>query len=187
MQSLFIVSLPRTYSTQVFQQASRGLGLRQPLWVLDGEILNVDRYAHYQGVRFDESAKFTLPEREPELTAALHDFLDETVKAEGFVYKDVIQPLVMARWDGLSRCRVLVIRRKVADIAYAMLRQGWYYPQHASPAPKALPRVLTTLRNVIPFRYQSWLYGMFRRRFEAGVIEGLVRADCALARLGGVV
>lgn len=186
MQSLFVLGLPRTFSTQVYQLASNSLQLRQPSWVMDGEILNVDRYRHYHGLRFDESAKFTTPQREPELVAQLHDFLDQLAVAEGFIYKVVTQPFVMAEWRGLKRFRVLKLRREVADVAYAMLSRGWFAPQNAARQLSRMPRVLALTRKLTPFDYSGKLHALFRSHFADSVVEGLVRAERALEVIPGV-
>lgn len=187
MQSLFVVSLPRSLSTFVYRTARRALHLQAPSWVGDGEILNVDRYWHYCGTRFDESAKFTTRARDPNLFERLLDFLDQVANAEGFAYKDVIQPFVLASWRGIETFRVLKIQRELTDIAYSMLQRGWFYPQFASThgAP-AMTDVLAVLRRVAPFRVYRLLHRAFRRRFESAVLEGLVRAERALEAIPGV-
>ena len=43
MRSLFVVSLPRSLSSLLYVAASRALGLAEPGWTTDGEILNRDR------------------------------------------------------------------------------------------------------------------------------------------------
>jgi hypothetical protein len=187
MQSLFIVSLPRTFSTQVYQIASRVLSLQQPSWVMDGEILNVDRYWHYHGIRFDESAKFTAPERDPKLVSQLHEFLDQVTVTEGYIYKDVVQPFVIAQWYGLQQFKVLKIERDVTEIAYSMLQRGWFYPQNAASQIAPLPRFLQFARRVTPFKYSDRLHRLFRHQFEVGVVQGLVRAEQVSAALPGIV
>lgn len=187
MQSLFIVSLPRAFSTKTYHLARRALSLAQPSWVLDGEILNVDRYCHYVGIRFDESAKFTLPKRDPRLVSQLHDFLNQVTVAEGYIYKDVTQPFVLAQWEGLKNFRVLKIQRSVEEVAAAMLANGWFYPQYAASHVIPLPRLLQWARRVTPFQYSAKLHRLFRARFENGVIEGLVRAERVLDSIEGHV
>ena len=98
MQSLFIVSLPRSMSSFIFQVAQHSLGFKQPIWTSDGEILNNDRFATYKGEGYDESVKFTHPERDPDTFAKLTAFLNEATVAQNFIYKDVIQPFVLANW-----------------------------------------------------------------------------------------
>jgi hypothetical protein len=186
MQSLFIVSLPRTFSTQVFHVARRALSLQQPLWVMDGEILNVDRYWHYQGARFDESAKYTTAAQNPPLFAQLHDFLDQITVPENFIYKDVTQPFVLAAWRGLQNFRVLKIQRAVTDVAYAMLSRGWFYPNFAAAQPRRVPRLLALARRVTPYGYGQFVHAPYRGYFTATVVEGLLRAEAVLQTIPGV-
>ena len=46
--SLFVVSLPRSLSTVTYHAARRALGLAEPTWTTDGEILNLRRFAHLE-------------------------------------------------------------------------------------------------------------------------------------------
>jgi hypothetical protein len=187
MQSLFVVSLPRSLSTFVYQTAHQALHLQAPSWVEDGEILNVDRYRHYHGLRFDESAKFTTRARDSELFEQLLEFLDHVAITEGFVYKDVIQPFVLASWPGMETFRVLKIQRELTDIAYSMLRRGWFYPRFATThAIPMVPGVLAVLRRITPFPHIGLLHRAFRRNFESAVLEGLARAERALETIPGV-
>lgn len=182
MRSLFVLSLPRSLSTLIYGVARPALGLRAPEWVLDGEVLNVDRYSHYGGPQFDEGAKFTLPEREPELTRRMHAFLDEVTHEEGFAYKDVIQPFVVASWPGLARFRVLRIRRDVAEVADSMLRQHWLYPVTVG-GDRTLRLAFAGLRRLRgPQRALAArvLRRFHRRRLEEAMLEGLLRAEAAL-------
>jgi len=160
LKSLFVVSLPRSLSSLVYRVAARALGLAEPIWTMDGEILNVDRLAHYRGPRFDEGAKFTTRERDPVLFQKLTDFLGEVVVPRGYAYKDVVHPFVVAEWAGLQRFGVLAIQRDVCDVAYAMLERRWFYPKEAAR------------RGTDP---------------ELAVIEGLLRAEAALATAPGAV
>ena len=41
--SLFVVSLPRSLSSFLYVAAARAIGLAEPAWTSDGEILNRDR------------------------------------------------------------------------------------------------------------------------------------------------
>lgn len=157
MRSLFVLSLPRSLSSLVFRVGRDTLGLREPTWTTEGEILNLDRMAHYRGARFDECAKFTTGRNDPKLFRQTTDFLSQVVQPEGFVYKDVIQPFVVSAWPGLGELRVVKIRRDVAEVACSMLRQGWYYPQAASGADD----------------------------LETALIEGLLRAEQAIDRAPG--
>jgi hypothetical protein len=107
------------------------LGLREPSWTGAGEVLNVDQYAAYRGSRHDECAKFTRRDRDPALFGQLTEFLETAVRPRGFAYKDVIQPFVVTEWSGLRQLRVLHVHRDPAEVACAMLRQGWFYPASA--------------------------------------------------------
>jgi hypothetical protein len=53
------------------------VGLAEPIWTMDGEILNIDRMAHYRGPRIDEGVKLTSRERDPVMFQKLTDFLGE--------------------------------------------------------------------------------------------------------------
>jgi hypothetical protein len=140
--------------------ARDALGLREPRWTTDGEILNVDRLAHFTGPREGFSARWTTPESDTDLVRRLKDFLDEVVQPRGFVYKDVIQPFVVSDWLPRTSLRVLRVVRPVADVAYAMTIRGWDYPAAvASPD----------------------------RLAEAALVEGLLRARGALATVPAVI
>ena len=43
MHSLFIVSLPRSLSSQTYELCTKAIGLKEPRWTTHGEILNADR------------------------------------------------------------------------------------------------------------------------------------------------
>jgi hypothetical protein len=159
-KSLFILSLPRSLSSLAYQVAMRAVELSEPIWTMDGEILNIDRMAHYRGPRIDEGVKFTTREHDPEMFQKLTDFLGEIVVARGFAYKDVVHPFVVSEWWGLKDFNVLKIRRDVSDVACSMFEQGWYYPRDAS---------------------------QFYGDVEMAAIEGLLRAEAALASVPGEV
>jgi hypothetical protein len=64
MRSLFILSLPRSLSTDTFRGARDALGLKAPHWVTNGEILNHDLYALSTWPKLSESSrKFLIRER----------------------------------------------------------------------------------------------------------------------------
>jgi hypothetical protein len=163
MTSLFLLALPRSLSSLCYQTARKALGLAEPTWTSDGEILNIDRMAAGRG--FAEGAKFTTPDNHPALFRQLVDFLEQIVVADGFAYKDVVQPFVVAAWPGLGNFRVLKIRREVADVAYAMLEKGWFFPGVAACA--------------------DYRDAMTWGDYEAAVIEGLLRAEETLRRVPG--
>jgi hypothetical protein len=131
-ESLFVVSLPRSLSSATYHLARIGLGCAEPAWATDGEILNLDRFALFPGPANDTGLKFTSRSPEPQRFAAITEFLRQVVMPEGFAYKDVVQPFVVAAWLPTSGCRALRIRRDVASIAYSMLSRGWHYPARVS-------------------------------------------------------
>jgi hypothetical protein len=117
MKSLFVLALPRSLSTLIYHTARQALGLQEPSWTMDGEILNIDRMAHYRGLRFDEGVKFTTPEADPDLFRKLTDFLSQVTVSKGFAYKDVVHPFVVSAWPGLRNFCVLRIQPTLADVA----------------------------------------------------------------------
>jgi hypothetical protein len=134
------------------------IGLTAPSWTSDGEILNVDRFVLYPGLRNDTGIKFLLREKNPALFQSVIDFLDQVSVPAGFAYKDVVQPFVISEWAGLSRFRVLRIKRNLNDVVFSMLAQGWHYPKSACSGEGDL---------------------------EELVVEGIIRADIALDSVSG--
>jgi hypothetical protein len=138
LRSLFLVSLPRSLSSLLYQRIRPALGLAEPVWTSDGEILNLHRFAHLPPGCDLEGLRFTPPgpsedDRFDRLTA----FLDQATVREGFFYKDVVQPFVVARWLPASGLAALRIERPLADVALSMLDRGWHYPQAAATAAEA--------------------------------------------------
>ncbi|MEM9554032.1 MAG: hypothetical protein AAGC60_07220 [Acidobacteriota bacterium] len=131
MQSLVILSLPRSMSSLTFHIARRALGLREPEWTSDGEILNNDRHILFRGDAHDGGLKYVHRRQSPWVCDQLAAFLDQVVQPTGFAYKDVVNPFVWADWPHLDALAVLVIRRPVADVAYSVVRKDWRYPGHA--------------------------------------------------------
>lgn len=133
MQSLFIISLPRSLSSMTYAAIQRALGLKAPSWTSDGEILNLDRYIQLTEPVQDLGAKFTLKERDPKRFNALLELLDQVAAPVGFAYKDVVEPFVVAEWlRSHAQYRVLRIKRRLADVAYSMLAKRWLYPVRAA-------------------------------------------------------
>lgn len=159
MRSLFLVSLPRSLSSLVYQVLLRHLELAEPTWTSDGEILNLHRFVHLPVGSQEEGVRFTTSTR-PARFARLTAFLDQVVHREGFLYKDVVQPFVAAAWLPASGVNVLRLERPLADVAWSMLQRGWHYPAEASDQ---------------------------RRGPEWRCIQGLARAAEALASLPGPV
>ena len=132
LSSLFVVSLPRSLSSVVYHASRLALGLEEPVWTSDGEILNNDRFALYGGPTHDAGVKYVQPAAAPELFQQVLAFLNQVAYPEGFAYKDVVQPFVASAWLPTSGLRVLRIRRRLADVAFSMLRKQWLYPAAAS-------------------------------------------------------
>jgi hypothetical protein len=141
-ESLFLISMPRSLSTLTYHVILRATGLREPLWTSAGEILNVDRFALSPERMSNESRKFLDEELDPTLFAAATEFLNQLVLPVGYAYKDVVQPFVVAEWLKTSRFHAIRIKRSVADIAFSMLNQHWYYPRRLFPEIKKLELAL---------------------------------------------
>jgi hypothetical protein len=131
--SLFILSLPRSLSTLVYNVSSSAVGLKTPSWTSDGEILNVDRFAFLPKAQSDLGTKFLLEQRDVKKFRAISDFLTQCVSTKNFAYKDVIHPFLVAKWLKKRNFKVLKIRRDIAEVADAMLKQGWLYPANIFP------------------------------------------------------
>jgi len=152
-QSLFLVSLPRSLSTLVYHFVRNAIGLHEPSWTSDGELLNLDRFALFRGPADDCNRKFISPNLEPKLFCAATELLDQLVNPFGHLYKDVVQPFVVAEWAKRRKVRLIRIKRNVADVAYAMLDCGWVYPSRIFPNTKNL---------------------------DLAMVQGLLQADAAL-------
>lgn len=164
MRSLFVVSLPRSLSSLLYQTLRRTLGLAEPVWTSDGEVLNLHRFAHLPEGSEVEGLRFTDPARDPERFDRLVAFLDQSIARQGFLYKDVVQPFVIARWLPGSGVAALRIERPLADVAFAMSERGWLYPRAAAGG--------NADENGNP---------------ERELVSGLVRAQRALAEIPGPV
>ena len=156
--SLFVLSLPRSLSSLLYVAAVRAIGLAEPTWTSDGEILNRDRVPRRLQSLAPADERFTLLGSAPDVFARLTRYLDRAALREGFAYKDVVQPFVIGGWEGLDDFKVLKVRRDVAEVAYAMLKRQWLYPAEAASVYDAHPWAL---------------------------VEGLVRADAVLDALPG--
>lgn len=158
LRSLFVVSLPRSLSSLLYEAAVASLGLAQPGWTTDGEILNRDRVPRRLQDLAPADERFTLLGSAPEAFADMTQYLDQTALRDGFAYKDVVQPFVVGGWDGLGEFKVLKVRRDLAEVAYAMLKRQWWYPSRAASI----------------FDTRPW-----------SLVEGLVRAEAVLDALPG--
>jgi hypothetical protein len=158
MRSLFVVSLPRSLSSLLYVAAARAVGLAEPAWTTDGEILNRDRVPKRLRCLAPGDERFTLLGSRPDVFADMTSYLDRAARRRGFAYKDVVQPFVIGGWEGLGDFEVLKVRRDPAEVAYAMLKRQWLYPARAASLFEANPWAL---------------------------VEGLVRADAVLDALPG--
>jgi hypothetical protein len=158
LRSLFVVSLPRSLSSLLYVAAVRAVGLAEPHWTSDGEILNRDRVPRRLQSLAPAEERFTLPGSVPDAFGEMVGYLDRTALRRGFAYKDVVQPFVVAGWNGLGAFQVLKVRREVPEVAYTMLKRQWLYPARAASVFEAHPWTL---------------------------VEGLVRAEAVLDALPG--
>jgi hypothetical protein len=156
--SLFVVALPRSLSSVLYAAAAHAVGLTQPGWTSDGEILNRDRVSRRRQSPAPTGERFTLLGPVPGVFASMSSYLDQVALRQGCAYKDVVQPFVIGGWEGLCNFKVLKVRRNVAEVAYAMLKRQWLYPARAA--------------NV--FDTHPW-----------ALVEGLLRADAVLDALPG--
>jgi hypothetical protein len=156
--SLFVVSLPRSLSSLLYVAAASAIGLAQPDWTSDGEILNRDRVPRRLQRLAPDDERFTLLGSAPDVFAGMTSYLDGAALRQGFAYKDVVQPFVIGGWEGLGDFKVLKVRRNVAEVAYTMLKREWLYPAQAASIFDAHPWAL---------------------------VEGLVRAEAVLDALPG--
>jgi len=158
LRSLFVVSLPRSLSSLLYVAAARAIGLAEPAWTSDGEILNRDRVPRRLHCLAPADERFTLLGSAPDAFAGMTSYLDRSAIRLGYAYKDVVQPFVVGGWEGLGDFRVLKVRRNVAEVAYTMLKRQWLYPARAASVFDAHPWAL---------------------------VEGLVRAETVLDALPG--
>jgi hypothetical protein len=157
-RSLFVVSLPRSLSSLLYVAAARAIGLAEPDWTSDGEILNRERVSRRLQSLAPRDERFTLLGSAPDTFASMTSYLDGAALRQGFAYKDVVQPFVIGGWEGLGDFKVLKVRRNVAEVAYTMLKRQWLYPAHAASV----------------FDGHPW-----------ALVEGLVRAEAVLDALPG--
>jgi hypothetical protein len=156
--SLFVVSLPRSLSSLLYVAAARAVGLAEPAWTSDGEILNRERVPRRLQRLAPADERFTLLGSAPGAFESMTSYLDGAAMRQGFAYKDVVQPFVIGGWEGLGDFKVLKVRRDVAEVAYTMLKRKWLYPARAASV----------------FDDHPW-----------ALVEGLVRAEVVLDALPG--
>jgi hypothetical protein len=158
LRSLFVVSLPRSLSSLLYVAATHAIGLAEPAWTSDGEILNRDRVPRRLHSLAPADERFTLLGSAPDVFTNMTRYLDRAALRQGFAYKDVVQPFVIGGWEGLGDFKVLKVRRNVAEVAYTMLKRRWLYPARAASV----------------FDEYPWT-----------LVEGLVRAEAVLDALPG--
>ena len=158
LRSLFVVSLPRSLSSLLYVAAARALGLAEPAWTSDGEILNRARVPRRLQTLAPAGERFTLLGSAPGVFESMTTYLDAAALRQGYAYKDVVQPFVIGGWEGLGDFSVLKVRRNVAEVAYTMLKRRWHYPARAASV----------------FEEYPW-----------ALVEGLVRAEAVLDALPG--
>jgi hypothetical protein len=158
LSSLFVVSLPRSLSSLLYVAAAHAIGLSEPAWTSDGEILNRERVPRRKQSLAPADERFTLLNAAPDVFGNMTSYLDQAALRHGFAYKDVVQPFVIGGWEGLGDFKVLKVRRNLAEVAYTMLKREWLYPAHAASIFDAHPWAL---------------------------VEGLVRAEAVLEALPG--
>jgi hypothetical protein len=162
LPSLFVVSLPRSFSSYSYLLARSALLMRQPSFTTFGEILNFNRFdkSNPPSSEGTPPSFFIRPDKEPAVFHQGTVFLDRIVRERGFAYKDVVQPFVITAWlHARKDFRILRIRRNLADVAIAMLELKWWYPVGAADC---------------------------NTDVESALVEGLVLAENALATLPAV-
>ena len=148
MKSLFLVSLPRSLSSLLYQRLRDTLGFAEPPWTSDGEILNLHRFALSPDEGAIEGVRFLRRPADPARFDRMLSFLDHVTVRRGFLYKDVVNPFVMAHWLPRSGMEAIRLERPLADVAFSMLERGWLYPQAAAePCADPERRLLSGLVN----------------------------------------
>ena len=158
LDSLFVVALPRSLSSIIYQAARRCLTLQEPRWTSDGEFLNADRFVLIPGSP-DVGQKYVTKGVDGALFPRISEFADQIVVPRGFAYKDVVQPFLIQQWLKSNPFPVLKVKRSVADVALSMLAHHWHYPARLFPQAETI---------------------------EMGVVQGLLRAQNALDSIAGI-
>ena len=157
LDSLFVVALPRSLSSIIYQAARHSLALQEPRWTSDGEFLNADRFVLIPGSA-DVGQKYITKASDGALFTKFAEFADQVVVPRGFAYKDVVQPFLIREWFKSNPFPVLKVKRNVADVAFSMLEHRWYYPARLFPQTDSI---------------------------EMGVVQGLLRAQDSLDSIPG--
>src|SRR5262249_36050616 len=140
--SLFVVSLPRSLSSLLYVAAARAVGLAEPAWTSDGEILNRDRVPRRLECLAPADERVTLLGSEPEALASMTGYLHRSLVAQGVASKHVVQAFGLGAWEGFGGFKVLKVRRDVGEVAYTMLERKWLYPARRGGGFEASPWAL---------------------------------------------
>ncbi len=122
--SLFVVSLPRSLSTLLYHAIRQSLALREPQWTTDGEILNVRRFAFLAEEGAVEGVRYVQRDHDGPRFAKLLAFLDQVTQAQGFAYKDVIQPFVVGEWLARQSAPPVGVNRPAAAASSSAAAEG---------------------------------------------------------------
>jgi hypothetical protein len=147
LRSLFVVALPTSLSSVVYKAARDCLGLQNPSWTSDGELLNADRFVLISEPSDALGRKFIVEKRERTLFRKVTEFLDQVVATHGFAYKDVVQPFIVGNWIKKNLPPTLKVKRSIADVAYSMLEKKWHYPKRLCA--KAEPVELAVIQGLL--------------------------------------
>ena len=158
LDSLFVVALPRSLSSIIYQAARHCLSLQEPRWTSDGEFLNADRFVLIPGSP-DVGQKYITRGSDGSLFTKISEFADQIVVPRGFAYKDVVQPFLIRQWLKRNPFPVLKVKRNLADVAFSMLAHHWHHPARLFPQAETI---------------------------EMGVVQGLLRAQDALDSIAGI-
>ena len=168
--SLFVVSLPCSLSSPLYHAIRLSLGLREPEWTRDGDILDVRRSALVADDETVEGVQYVERFRDGRRFASLRCFLNQVARAKSYAYKDAVQPFLVAEWLATSGMQALYLDRPVADVAHALLERGWHFPARAGGlGPGASTHGVTG--------------GAAEPGLERALLRGLLRARQALAAL----
>ncbi|HYC01526.1 MAG TPA: hypothetical protein VEC57_20510 [Candidatus Limnocylindrales bacterium] len=185
-------------SSLIYSISREALGLREPRWTNEGEILNLDRHVLMGWPQLHGSRKFSMRAQHRCDREQIFAFLDDAAHREGFAYKDVVQPFALAAWPGLARFRVLKVTRDVAEVAASMLERGWHYPAvAATTSPAGLPQAAVARARRAAVTHSLWRIAARRvvrtpvhDRWTAQLlldelITGLLLAERALSSVAG--
>ena len=167
--------------------------MNKPPWARNGEILNWDLHQlSTWPFIFRNAKKFLTKEINPESFQAALEFLEQATLPDGYIYKDVVNPLVVAKWPRLKQFNVLKIERNLTEVAYAMLTRGWHYPRQAAAG--ALMNAVARhgrqrrLDNVMRRMLPTNAHGRWTaKRHQESIIEGLIKAEKAVMEIEGEV